>query len=215
MAAADTPNHPDETEGAGLDRRGAIRGMSAMGLAAFAAPFAARTGSEDPITTLLQRLTGTEPAPPPAPSQPPAPAPAPQSAPPSRNPKPKPKPKPKAKEKPKPKPKEKPKPGGLVKASDKPLASTKDIPVNGGKLFESEEYIVTQPKSGQFVGFDSLCTHEGCPVDGFSGGKMSCSCHGAEFDLASGKPTAGPARKPLPKKPILVENGQIYRAKKA
>ncbi len=117
---------------------------------------------------------------------------------------------------PKPKPKKKkakPKAGGAAK-NGPPLASTDEIPVNGGMLFEAEEYIVTQPKKGQFVGFDSLCTHEGCPVDGFeTPGKMACPCHGAEFDLATGKPTAGPARKPLPKKPIIVEGGKIYKGK--
>jgi Rieske Fe-S protein len=75
---------------------------------------------------------------------------------------------------------------------------------------------VTQPKAGHFVGFDSLCTHEGCPVDIFGEpGKMSCGCHGAQFTLDTGKPTAGPAKKPMPKKPIIIEDGKIYKAKKA
>jgi len=114
------------------------------------------------------------------------------------------------------KPKGKPKPGNLVKASDTPLAKTSDIPVNSGMLFEADEYIVTQPKPGKFVGFDSLCTHEGCPIDAFeTPGEMDCTCHDSKFKIDSGKPFAGPAKKPVPKKPIIVENGQIYKAKKA
>jgi nitrite reductase/ring-hydroxylating ferredoxin subunit len=124
---------------------------------------------------------------------------------------------------PKPKPKPKPKAKGkgtatakLVKASNTPLASTEDIPVNSGMLFEVDEYIVTQPKAGKFIGFDSLCTHEGCPIDAFdTPGEMDCTCHDSKFKLDSGKPFAGPAKKPVPKKPIIVENGQIYKAKPA
>jgi Rieske Fe-S protein len=116
----------------------------------------------------------------------------------------------------KPKPKPKGKAPALVKASDTPLAATSDIPVNKGMLFEADEYIVTQPKAGTFVGFDSLCTHEGCPVDVFdTPGEMDCSCHDSKFKLDTGKPFAGPAKKPMPKKPIIVENGQIYKAKPA
>jgi nitrite reductase/ring-hydroxylating ferredoxin subunit len=44
---------------------------------------------------------------------------------------------------------------------------------------------------------------------------MDCSCHSSKFKIDTGKPFAGPAKKPVPMKPIIVENGQIYKAKKA
>jgi Rieske Fe-S protein len=123
-----------------------------------------------------------------------------------------PKPKPDSKQA----PKGKPKPNGLVKDGNTPLATTDQIKENSGMLFETEEYIVTQPKKGKFVGFDSLCTHEGCPVDVFDKpGIMTCSCHNSDFAIDSGKPQSGPAKKPLPKKPIIVEGNKIYKAKKA
>jgi Rieske Fe-S protein len=179
MAAADTPNLPDGAEGIRPDRRTVLRGMSAMGLAAFAVPLA---GHGDNATTAAPEA-GRE-----------------------ANPKPTPKPSGKA-------PAAK---GKLVKASNTPLATTAEIPVNSGMLFEADEYIVTQPKAGKFVGFDSLCTHEGCPVDVFdTPGEMDCSCHSSKFKLDTGKPFAGPAKKPLPKKPIIIENGNIYKAKPA
>jgi nitrite reductase/ring-hydroxylating ferredoxin subunit len=192
MAAADTPTPPDETERVGPDRRTALRGMSAMGLAALAAPLAVRPGDGNPITDLLNTLTGGGgSAPAPAPT--PAPAPAPSG----------------------PKPKDV-HPKGYVKAGNTPLASTDDIPVKHGMLFEADEYVVTQPKAGQFIGFDSLCTHEGCPIDVFDkAGEMDCSCHSSKFKLDTGKPFYGPAKKAIPKKPIIIENGQIFKAKKA
>ena len=199
MAAADTPHLPDGTEGARPARRAVLRGISAMGLAAFAAPLALDSNA---AATDAKTAAATAPGPDPTP-------------------KPKPKKKKKAAAKkaaPKKKApaKGKPKGGKLVKASNTPLATTADIPVNSGMLFEADEYIVTQPKAGKFVGFDSLCTHEGCPIDVFeTPGKMSCSCHSSDFTLDTGKPTAGPARKPIPKKPIIVEGGNIYKAKPA
>ena len=44
---------------------------------------------------------------------------------------------------------------------------------------------------------------------------MSCSCHSTDFKITDGKVISGPAKKPMPTKPILVEDGQIYKAKKA
>ncbi|WP_344605950.1 Rieske (2Fe-2S) protein [Sporichthya brevicatena] len=185
MAAAETPHLPDEPEGA-PGRRAVLRGISAMGLAAFTVPMA--LSSNAVATTEAETATL-----------------------------PKPDPKKKGKKKGAAKGKKGAAKGGkLVKDGDTPIASTEDIPVNSGALFEADEYIITQPKAGQFLGYDSLCTHEGCPVDAFdTPGEMNCSCHGAKFDIKSGKVLDGPAKKPLPKKPIIVEGGQIYKAKKA
>ena len=183
MAAADTPQLPDEAEGARPDRRAVLRGMSAMGLAAFAVPLALDSNAAAVTDERAAAASAAGPQP---------------------------KPKPKKKKK------APAKEGKLVKASDTPLGTTDQIPVNGGMLFEADEYIVTQPKAGKFVGFDALCTHEGCPVDVFdTPNTMSCSCHGAQFDANNGKVKGGPARKPLPKKPIIVEGNNIYKAKPA
>jgi len=191
MAAAETPDNAENVEGVAPDRRSVLRGLSTMGMAALVAPIAVRPA--DPITDLINTLTGNSPGPAPAPSSPSSPAPEP--------------PAPKAPDY---------KPKGYVKASNTPLGNASDIPVNHGMLFEADGYVVTQPKAGKFVGFDSLCTHEGCPIDAFdTPGEMDCTCHDSKFKLDSGKPFAGPAKKPIPKKPIIIENGQIYKAKKA
>jgi Rieske Fe-S protein len=169
--AADTPHLPDGTHVARPDRRAVIRGISAVGLAAFTAPLVASNAGA---------VTGAEPPPTP----------------------------PKKK-------KGAAKGAKLVKQGNTPLASAEEIPVNSGMLFESDEYIVTQPEAGKFVGFDSLCTHEGCPIDVFdTPGEMNCSCHDSHFKLTDGSVISGPAKKPIPKKPILVEGGKIYKAKK-
>lgn len=45
---------------------------------------------------------------------------------------------------------------------------------------------------GTYKAFSSICTHEGCTVNGYNGARMICPCHGSEYDL-TGKVVAGPA----------------------
>ncbi|MBA3743425.1 Rieske (2Fe-2S) protein [Sporichthya sp.] len=218
MSAADSRNGPEGAEETEVGRRVLLRGMSALGLAAFAAPLAACGSDDEPAAVAGPDATPeatVETTPAATPKGTAAKTPKPEKSPTASA-------KPSAEAtkttKPEATPKATPKPaaGKLVKASDTPLASVGTIPVNSGYLFEADEYIVTQPTAGKYVGFDSLCTHEGCPVDVFdTPGVMSCSCHSTNFKITDGAVISGPAKKPMPMKPIIVENGQIYRAKQA
>jgi nitrite reductase/ring-hydroxylating ferredoxin subunit len=109
-------------------------------------------------------------------------------------------------------------PTGKPKPDGKALGPTSDVPVGGGKLYEDAGVVVTQPKAGKFNGFDSTCTHQGCPVNEFKNNQMICTCHNAVFSADDGKVIKGPTSppkniKPLPKKKIVVQNGQIFKAK--
>lgn len=98
------------------------------------------------------------------------------------------------------------------KPKGKPVADVKAVPVGGGKYFEKDNLIVTQPAKGKFNGFVATCTHTTCPVTNFkTKGKMICECHGGEFAL-DGKVLKGPARRPLNPAKIVVEKGKIYKA---
>ena len=44
--------------------------------------------------------------------------------------------------------------------------------------------------------FTNICTHAGCGITLFLGGRFRCQCHGSEFD-AEGTNVAGPALIPL------------------
>ncbi|MEP6831818.1 MAG: Rieske (2Fe-2S) protein [Gemmatimonas sp.] len=44
--------------------------------------------------------------------------------------------------------------------------------------------------------FTSICTHEGCTVSGYVGGRLVCPCHGSEYNQ-NGQVVAGPAPSPL------------------
>jgi Rieske Fe-S protein len=64
--------------------------------------------------------------------------------------------------------------------------------------------VVTQPAKGEFKGFSTICTHQGCAVDKVAGGTINCPCHGSKFAIADGSVKAGPAKKPLPEQPVTV-----------
>ncbi|HEV7652887.1 MAG TPA: Rieske (2Fe-2S) protein [Actinophytocola sp.] len=94
----------------------------------------------------------------------------------------------------------------------KGLASTKDIPVGGGKVFEKEELVITQPSKGEFKGFSAICTHQGCTVSQVKGGTINCPCHGSKFEVTDGSVRSGPAGKPLPYRSVKVDGDQIRLA---
>jgi Rieske Fe-S protein len=89
------------------------------------------------------------------------------------------------------------------------LGKTSDIPVGGGKIFQDEKVVVTQPKQGEFKAFSAICTHRGCTVGSVSGGQIHCPCHGSAFNVTDGSVATGPADKPLPSKTITVSNGEL------
>lgn len=47
-----------------------------------------------------------------------------------------------------------------------------------------------------FRAFTSICTHQQCDVNDFSGGTINCPCHGSQFDT-NGQVVRGPAPLPL------------------
>ncbi|MFI6315898.1 Rieske (2Fe-2S) protein [Nonomuraea sp. NPDC050556] len=91
----------------------------------------------------------------------------------------------------------------------KKLAATGDIPSGGGKVFEGEKVVVTQPADGQFKCFTAICTHQGCTVASVSGGTINCPCHGSKYNIADGSVANGPATKGLAEKKIKVDGDEI------
>jgi Rieske Fe-S protein len=90
------------------------------------------------------------------------------------------------------------------------LASTSEIPVGGGKIFDTQVVVVTQPTAGEFKAFSAVCTHMGCIVNKISDGRIDCPCHGSEYSIASGEVLHGPAPRPLPAKQIKITGDSIF-----
>ncbi|WP_200300944.1 Rieske (2Fe-2S) protein [Streptomyces adelaidensis] len=92
------------------------------------------------------------------------------------------------------------------------IAKTSDIPEGGGKIFESEGVVVTQPEAGTYKAFSSVCTHQGCAVKSISDGVINCPCHNSNFSIADGSVQSGPATKALPAKDVSVSGESIMLA---
>jgi Rieske Fe-S protein len=89
------------------------------------------------------------------------------------------------------------------------LGKTTDIPLDGGKIFDQRQVVVTQPAAGTFKAFSSICTHQSCPVASVAGGTINCDCHGSKYSIKDGSVVNGPAPKPLPPKQITVTGDAI------
>ena len=79
------------------------------------------------------------------------------------------------------------------------------IEING------REIALARLPDGSWVAFDNSCTHEECPLsDGdLDGERITCYCHGSEFNVRTGEVLEGPAEEPLSVYPVRVENGEL------
>jgi Rieske Fe-S protein len=89
------------------------------------------------------------------------------------------------------------------------VVAVADVPVGGGVVVVAEKLVVTQPVQGDFKGFDSTCTHQGCQVAEVSDGEIKCPCHGSRYSIEDGSVVGGPALAPLAEKGVAVEGDQV------
>jgi Rieske Fe-S protein len=92
------------------------------------------------------------------------------------------------------------------------LAKTSDIPEGGGKVFEAQGVVVTQPTAGKYKAFSSKCTHQGCAVKGIADNVITCPCHNSQFSATDGSVKKGPATQPLAAANITVDGDSIKLA---
>jgi len=70
---------------------------------------------------------------------------------------------------------------------------SKDIPL--GISYFGKYYIFRTENT--LRAFSTTCTHAGCRIGKGNGDTLQCGCHGSQFKGENGKPTKGPAIKPL------------------
>ncbi|WP_340383641.1 Rieske (2Fe-2S) protein [Streptomyces sp. SS7] len=92
------------------------------------------------------------------------------------------------------------------------LAATADIPEGGGKIFDAQKVVVTQPAAGTYKAFSAVCTHQGCAVKTIADGVINCPCHNSNFSIEDGSVKSGPARQALPEVKISVSGDSITLA---
>ncbi|GIF99486.1 hypothetical protein Cci01nite_45800 [Catellatospora citrea] len=81
--------------------------------------------------------------------------------------------------------------------------------MHSGKVYTTEQVVVTQPVEGSFKAFTSICTHKQCQVGSVENDQIICPCHGSRYSAADGSVLQGPATLPLAPKTITVADGKI------
>ena len=96
----------------------------------------------------------------------------------------------------------------------KPIGRLEDIPIGSVRTFEypdeNDWCILLRVNESTLLAYDQKCTHLSCAVvPSLAEGKLHCPCHHGYFDLATGRPLAGPPRRPLPRILIRIRNGIV------
>jgi Rieske Fe-S protein len=95
------------------------------------------------------------------------------------------------------------------------IAAVDEIPVGGSRIFnypgEHEPALLVRLDDSRFVAYDQRCTHLVCPViPQVEAGRFYCPCHEGSFDLVSGRPLAGPPRRPLTRVRLEIRGGRVF-----
>lgn len=68
--------------------------------------------------------------------------------------------------------------------------------------------IVVRADDGELFALGATCTHAGCEL-AYGQGTLNCPCHSSTFDIRTGVPQRGPARRPLPTAQVREQDGHI------
>ena len=95
------------------------------------------------------------------------------------------------------------------------VASLTTLPVGGSVSFrypgDHDDCILIRTGDDTLVAYSQKCTHLACAVvPQVKNNCIHCPCHEGYFDLATGRPTAGPPRRPLPRITLDVRGDAIY-----
>lgn len=97
----------------------------------------------------------------------------------------------------------------------RPISFLSDVPIGGAVVFhypqENDPCLLLRPDEQTLLAFSQKCTHLGCAVTPDMEKKcLVCPCHLGYFALETGRPLAGPPRRPLPRIRLEVRGGIVY-----
>jgi Rieske Fe-S protein len=97
----------------------------------------------------------------------------------------------------------------------RPVAAERDIAVGAAVAFrcpepDGEPVLLVRLSAERFVAYVQRCSHLSCPVVWEAGRAcLRCPCHEGYFDAHTGRPTAGPPRRPLTALRVEVRDGVV------
>ena len=95
------------------------------------------------------------------------------------------------------------------------IASLAEIQVGQSLVFnyprEHDACLLIRTGESNFLAYGQKCTHLSCAViPKVELSEIQCPCHHGVFDLATGRPIAGPPRRPLPRILLEIRGADIY-----
>jgi len=95
------------------------------------------------------------------------------------------------------------------------VAALSDLPPSGALVFtypgEHDQCLLLRLPDNRLVAYGQKCTHLSCAVTPrLDEGVLHCPCHEGTFEPASGRPLAGPPRRPLPRVHLELRGSDIY-----
>jgi Rieske Fe-S protein len=95
------------------------------------------------------------------------------------------------------------------------VARLADVSVGGVRTFRypgpEDACLLLRTDESTVVAYSQECTHLSCAVvPRLERGELHCPCHVGAFDLATGRPIAGPPRRPLRRITLEVRGGVVY-----
>lgn len=95
------------------------------------------------------------------------------------------------------------------------VASLDALPVGGSLTFHypgpRDDCVLVRTAPDRLLAYGQKCTHLSCAViPEVAKGQLTCPCHHGVFDLATGRPLAGPPRRPLPRVTLQIRGNDVY-----
>jgi Rieske Fe-S protein len=95
------------------------------------------------------------------------------------------------------------------------IARVDEVPVGGALTFHypgsDDACLLLRTGPETFLAYSQKCSHLSCAVvPRVEHGELHCPCHVGVFDLATGRPIAGPPRRPLGRVVLEFRQGMIY-----
>ncbi len=97
----------------------------------------------------------------------------------------------------------------------RPIATLDQVPIGGDLTFSYPEAhnkcVLVRLGENTLLAYSQQCTHLSCAVvPKVMQRQFHCPCHEGYFDLSTGRPIAGPPRRPLSRVRLAVRRGVIY-----